>query len=104
MRIVFGTYTFKIKSFTCKDLGIEEDTLNNFTMEVRQKIFHIFWIPLFSTNKIFALRQGNELFHAPSEIENLIRARNVIKTPWYSFSGLILILLVFLFYQVMELL
>ena len=45
-KIVFGWYSFTIKSFDPKELGIENENANdNIRLEVRQKCAHLMFIP-----------------------------------------------------------
>lgn len=93
MRIVFGTYHINIKKYTAEDLGIQEKV--EYSFAVKQQIFHLFWIPVFPLMKVYAMvdRRG-EAYHAPLEIKHLIRNGRRHITPWYSFSLLILGLIV----------
>jgi hypothetical protein len=85
MSFVFGWYSFKIKSFTATDLNISAEEWRNTTFEVRQKVFHLFWIPFFSIGKMYALRKSGKLYDLPTSIVNLLKAKQKYRTPWYSF-------------------
>ncbi len=63
-------------------------------VEVRQKYFHLFWIPFFGLGKTWALRKAdNKIYELPIDHENYLNAHDFkIKTPWYTFTGPILIL------------
>ncbi|NDV69075.1 hypothetical protein [Dysgonomonas sp. 25] len=100
--ILFGWYTFLIKSYMFEELGIPtEDIQENMRVEVRQKCFHLFWIPFFSIGKLYALRRGDgKLYELPAEMENFLRTQTVHKTPWYTYIGLMLVAAVCLFFWV----
>lgn len=103
MRIIFGWYNFKIRSFTSQELGIKNDEFVDVSFEIRQKIFHFFWIPFFGLGKTYSLKKGDYSFELPIEIKNLIKAQGKIRTPWYSFTGLLLIPLGYIIYLGIEL-
>jgi hypothetical protein len=84
MRIAFGWYSFKIKSFSAQDLQMDKEEWGNATFEVRQKVFHIFWLPFLSLGKSYAMRKGGRLYELPESVFPLIKAKG-IRTPWYSF-------------------
>lgn len=85
MSVVFGWYSFKIKSYSADDLALKKEEWGNATFEVRQKVFHLFWIPFFAIGKSYALRKKGELYELPEYIINSIKGGDKIKTPWYSF-------------------
>lgn len=92
MTFVFGWYSFKLKSFTPKDLEINDDYWNNSTFEIRQKVFHIFWIPFFSIGKSYVEKKNGKKYDLPDNIISKIKQKTDVKTPWYSFLLLILAL------------
>ena len=95
IRIVFGWNHFKVRSFTPFELGITQKTDIDFTIELRQRYFHFFWIPFFSLGKKWAVRKAGKLYEMPEVIAEAIRGRDDlrVKTPWYTYSGPLLILL-----------
>jgi len=97
MRIVFGSNNFKIKSFDPYhfDLSKTPDS-SDFTIEVRQKYFHLFWIPFFGIGKVWVLRKGKQLYDLPAMYADEIRKKNVpVRSPWYTFMWPILMALAF---------
>lgn len=95
--IVFGHNNFKIKSFTPQELRLpREESTNNIDIQVRQRYAHIFWIPFFPIGKIYAFKRKGDsnMYELPINIKQTIQTRHKdeIKTPWYSYS-LILIAL-----------
>lgn len=100
MRIVFGWNHFNIKSFTPAQLGIgKEEDANQISIERRQKYFHLFWIPFFGIGKTWAVRKNGTLYELPDAYERHINSLNLpIKTPWYTFTGPLLIIIGFAIY------
>ncbi len=101
--IVFGQNHFKIKSFTQQELRLpKEEALNNIDIQVRQRYAHLFWIPFFPIGKIYGFKRKGDsnLYELPQDIKQIIQTRhsNEIKTPWYSYSLIVLALLVGLWF------
>jgi hypothetical protein len=92
--IVFGHNNFKIKTFTPRELNLPPDYgLKGAEIQIRQRYAHIFWIPFFPIGKIWGIKYegSKDLYELPDDIKLKIKQRHSIKTPWYSFSLLILI-------------
>ncbi|KGO89895.1 hypothetical protein [Flavobacterium suncheonense] len=85
MRIAFGWYSFKVKSYSAKDLELDIEQWKDSSFEVRQKVFHLFWIPVFSLGKLYALKKQGKLYDLQENIVVKIRNKGRIRTPWYSF-------------------
>lgn len=100
--MIYGWYSFLIKCYSPAELNIRGENLDGITFEVRQKIFHLFWIPFFSLGKIYALRRGGNLYNLTDDYVALIKSRNDAKTPWYSFTGLLMIPLAYFIYLGVE--
>ena len=102
MRIVFGWNHFKIKSFDPYELGLSPKTDPGFQIELRQSYFHFFWIPFFGIGKKWAIRKDNQLYEMPAVFKDAIKGRDdlKVKSPWYTFTGPLLILFIFLGYTV----
>lgn len=93
MSIVFGWNELKIKEFKPEELGIyDQNAPPDLTIEARQKYFHLFWIPFFGIGKRWVARRGGDMYKLSKEARDQIRASGVrVNSPWYTFSGLILI-------------
>jgi len=104
MPLLFGWYTFLIKAYTLSELGIPtEGILENVQIEIRQRCFHLFWIPFFRVGKVYACRRADrKLYNLPPELEGYLRANIRPKTPWYAYIGLILVAVGFLIYTANE--
>lgn len=102
--IVFGWNHFRIRSFTPFELGITQKTDIDFTIELRQRYFHLFWIPFFSLGKKWAVRKGGKLYEMPEVIAEVIRGRDDLRsrTPWYTFAGPLLIMATIIIYNINE--
>lgn len=100
--IVFGWYSFKIKSFTQSDLGLEPIDVD-IEYQVRQKVFHIMYVPVFPIGKIFATVAQDRLQPVSEVTLQLIKNKVKVRTPWYSFSvPLLLCVSLFVFYAHQE--
>lgn len=84
MSVIFGWYDFKVKSFSVEDLDLDKEEWGNATFEVRQEVFHIFWLPLVGSGKSYELRKDGALYGLPSSVIGAMMAKKV-RTPWYSF-------------------
>ncbi len=83
-----------------EELGIKvEDPTQQMQVEVRQKCFHLFWIPFFSLGKMNALRKDVKLYNLTPELEATLRRDTVYKTPWYTYIGFILVFFGFILYN-----
>lgn len=99
MRIIFGWNSFLLKSITNTDLGIPENETSRFTIEIRQFYFHLFWIPFFGIGKRCLIRKDDELYPMPSEYQVLVdEIKQNVKTPWYTFTGPLLLFLAYIMY------
>lgn len=85
MTFVFGWYSFRLKTYSAEELQLNPEEWNNGTFEVRQKVAHIFWLPLFSIGKMYAVRKKGKLYDLPDSVINTIKNKGKVKTPWYSF-------------------
>lgn len=95
MRIVFGWNHFKIRSFQPYEIGMNPSEKYDFTIEARQKYFHLFWIPFLGIGKSWVIRKnGGKLYEVPLEIRPSLAAfEKDLKAPWYTFLGPLLLLL-----------
>jgi hypothetical protein len=102
--IIFGWNHFRIRSFTPFELGITQKTDIDFTIELRQRYFHLFWIPFFSLGKKWAVRKGGKLFEMPEVIADAIRGREDlrVRTPWYTYTGPLLGLFCYVVFMINE--
>lgn len=93
MVFLFGQGSIVLKKYTTSELGLPYEVDAQY--EVRQEYAHIFWVPLFPTGKAYVKRyQGDkELYHMPEHIELHLKENYTHRTPWYTFSGIILIAL-----------
>ena len=93
--IVFGHNSFLLNSCKPSQLGMSPDMDKQYTIERRQRYFHLFWIPFFGIGKIWALRKAGDsnLYQPTAELENALNALPIQeKTPWYTFALFFLVL------------
>jgi hypothetical protein len=93
MRIVFGINSFKAHTFTPEELGIPNESKVDLKFEVRQKYFHLFWIPTFGIGKDYILHKDGGAYELPSHYVEHIKNTGKVKTPWYTFALPLLVLL-----------
>jgi hypothetical protein len=87
MRIVFGLYNINIKEYKPAELGIIDENSKDFTFAVKQRIFHIFWIPFFPVMRIYAIIDKNKnAYHASPDLKKILKNAGKHRTPWYSFA------------------
>lgn len=98
MKIVFGTYSIKLRSYEPSELGYNNDQLPETRFEIRQKVFHLFWIPVFPIGKIYGARKQGILVGVAPEQEKALRSKERVRTPWYSYSLVFVLLLGYLGY------
>src|ERR1044072_1972908 len=92
MSIVFGWNSFKVRSFTLAEVGVMKEAEPGLEFEVRQAYFHLFWIPMFSIGKRWVVRKGGKMYEMPGDIRaRAQRSLTGIGTPWYTFTGPILL-------------
>ncbi len=85
--IVFGHNNFRIKSITPAQLGLTDESWSGITFEIRQRYFHLFWIPFFSIGKLYGIKKPGDdsLYEMPAEIKQVIESNFKVGTPWYTF-------------------
>lgn len=79
--IIFGWYTTKIKSYTPEDLELDYSHPH---YQVRQRIFHIMYIPIIPIGKVYVFKQDKKFYKAPEIVKKQIKERKDYRTPWYS--------------------
>ncbi len=93
--IVFGWNTFLLIKLMADEVGFaNKGETVNYHIEVRQKYFHLCWIPFFPIGKMWAIRkhEDNELYELSQEGLMALQSRvPEPKTSWYAYSGLILL-------------
>lgn len=87
MRIVFGLYNINIKHYKPSDLGLIDESIKEYTFAVKQRIFHIFWIPFFPVKRVYTIiDRHNVAYHASPELTHILKQSGRHRTPWYSFA------------------
>lgn len=95
MTIIFGTYSFVIKRYTPEDLGIKPPDGNTFEIQVRQRVFHLFYIPVFPIEKLKALKMEDKLYDLPWDYERAVIRKGEPRISILSFTLPILVLCFF---------
>ncbi|MFN8283395.1 MAG: hypothetical protein U0U67_09290 [Chitinophagales bacterium] len=102
MIIRFGWRSFNIKSFTLDELQIPTDSDEKIEIEVRQRYFHIFFIPVFGLGKEWIFHKGDLQYEVPENIQQHIQQNHRVRTPWYTYTLLIAALIALLVFLYME--
>lgn len=97
MLIIYGRYSTRIKSLKPEELDLKPVIDQPHTIEIRQQIFHIFWIPIFPLKKIFSIRKNGKLYDLPLPYTRAVMTKKW-RTPLYSYA-LIIIFAVFIFHR-----
>lgn len=104
MSIVFGWNHFRIKSIDPFAAGLSQNVQPGYKIEIRQRYFHLFWIPCFSLGKKWTLRKGNELYEMPQQYREVLRSRRDLqaKTPFYTYAGPLIAAFIGILYLINE--
>lgn len=87
--IVFGHNNFNIKTFTPRDLRMPHEAgAEKIEFQVRQRYFHLFWIPFFPIGKLYVMKRAGDTnkYVMPEDIKRRIKTQHNVRTPWYSFA------------------
>ncbi|MBU2903571.1 MULTISPECIES: hypothetical protein [Arenibacter] len=100
MRIIrFGTYSFKIKSYSSNEIGLRESP--NMTFIIYQRIFHFWYIPIYPIDKFWTINDsvtGKQITDTTPKMRSAIDLKLIKqKTPIWSYSGLLLLAIPILF-------
>lgn len=96
MKIIFGLNSFLLSSQTPSELGIQSSE-TPILIERRQRYFHLFFIPFFPCGKFWTIKKENDSnkYEVSPEMKAHLNALGVKHTtPWYSYSLVLLALLV----------
>ncbi|QKX06008.1 hypothetical protein HN014_14210 [Aquimarina sp. TRL1] len=99
--IKFGIRSVRLKSYSLRELGLENEVNAKMRVEYRQNYFHLHFLPLFPTTKVLRLRkEDQQLYEIPEHIRTVIASqiKEKPKTPWYTFLGPIILLVGLTFY------
>ena len=94
--IVFGWYAFTIKNYTRDELFQLGIAPENMKFLIKQKVVHVFWIPIFPIGKQYVLKRDGKNYEMPDVLISKLKSFETPKTPWYSFLLPILAVLAFI--------
>lgn len=91
--MVFGWSHFKLKSIDPYAAGLTQNPQPGYQIEIRQRYFHLLWIPCFPLGKKWALRKDGALYEMPEPYKYVLQERKDLhaSTPWYTFAGPLII-------------
>mgnify|MGYP000023111474 CR=1 FL=1 len=100
MRIFFGSYLSKIKTYELEDLNISEEEYSDYTFIAYVKVFHLIGIPLFPLDKTWKIRNhfGNIIDITDTTLRhklNLVLLK--MKYPLWTYFGSVVLALPFIF-------
>lgn len=96
--MVFGYYHVTLRTIQ-KGILPEIDNLPNTRISEKIKLGHIMWIPFIPLGKVWVMEKGGQMYSmAYPAVQMLNTTLGKSKTPWYSFLGLILIPVIFIFF------
>jgi hypothetical protein len=97
---IFGKNTFRIQSFTPFELGLSKNPDQGFTIEIRQKYFHLLGLPCFDMGTTWHIRKGPTLSLMPEPYRQQIDPSKLrVSTPWRTFTLPILIMVSLVIYN-----
>jgi hypothetical protein len=91
MGIIIGWNSFNLESFKLDEQNVPKveggDADDHiYLVEVRQKYFHIFFIPFFSLGKLWILHHKGQVYELPENLKRQVQANYNIKTPFYTYT------------------
>ncbi|MCW3126437.1 MAG: hypothetical protein JWO03_2095 [Bacteroidetes bacterium] len=87
MLIVFGTYSFTLKKYTSFELGIQTEGNDDVPILLKQKVFHIFYIPVVPIEKVYTMQLSDgKLYNLPAHLHASVDERGPHRTPFYAFA------------------
>lgn len=90
--LVYGWNSFKLFKAPIHQYPFGQNFAPDVEVEIRQKYFHLFWIPFFSIGKVWGLKQNGQLYEMSPQVKGWLEQCGVKpKTPWYAFTGLMLV-------------
>ncbi|WP_422859191.1 hypothetical protein ACOKFD_18080 [Flagellimonas sp. S174] len=100
MRLRLGSYSLKIKSYTAQELGLR-DISENLIFTIYQKVFHLWYIPIFPVEKHWKVLDGatkKEVTDTNPAMRSALDLKTLKKrSPFWSYTGLIVVALPVLF-------
>ena len=111
MRIKLGAYSLKIKSYTAQELGLP-DVSEKLIFNVYQKVFHIWYVPIFPVEKHWKILDGTtkkEVKETTPAMRSALDLKMIKKrSPLWSYTGVaivalpVLALLIYVVYGVFD--
>jgi hypothetical protein len=99
MKIVFGTNSLLIKSYTPIELGFSNSTQQDWKIEHRQSYFHLYWLPTIPTGRVWCIKKPNDSNRyelSSQQIEHIESLGLSHRFNWFSLTLPLLLLAGFL--------
>ncbi|MBS1566326.1 MAG: hypothetical protein JST39_18230 [Bacteroidetes bacterium] len=103
MRLPFGWNYCKIKSYDPFELGLTQKAVNDFTIDLWQRYFQLFGLPFFAVGRSWSITRQGQRYELPEVYRDAVgreRDEQQVHTPWYIYSGLMLLTLAGLVYVI----
>lgn len=101
MIIRFGWNNFHLKTIAPQELGLLGADWESVQIQYRIKYFHILYIPVFPLGTYWTIKINNVQYQPSAELMEMLRNADKRNFKWIlSWSGIILPLLIFLFYSI----
>lgn len=99
--IVFGHYAITTRTIRPDELPMNMQPPPGAQVQKIVRVAHLFWIPFFPFERIWSLRQnGQPQRLQPGITQTLDQMFGPVSTPWYAFSGPLLLVAAFIFFQI----
>lgn len=99
--IVFGHYAITTRTIRPDELPLNMQPPPGAQVQKIVRVAHLFWIPFFPFERIWSLRQNGQLQRLqPGITQALDQMFGPVSTPWYAFSGPLLLIGAFVVFQI----
>ena len=99
--LVFGHYAITTRTIRPDELPMNMQPPPGVQIQKIVRVAHLFWIPFFPFEKIWSLRQNGQLLRLqPGVTQSLDQMFGPVSTPWYAFSGPLLLVAAAIFFQI----
>ena len=97
--MVFGHYSITIQRIPREKVPSTMGLPPNANIKQVVRVGHMLWIPFFPLEKIWVMEQGDQTYKVSPQAEAMFdRLYTSERTPWYSFAGWIVLLVIGAFY------
>ena len=84
--ILFGYNNYKVKTVLPTELGLMDESFRNSEIQLRQKYFHLYYIPLFPLGQYWTVMKNGEQYVIDPKLENIVKQLHPSGIDWKSFA------------------